>query len=527
MRSELHLTGANARRARHSRMLIALLLAVIPLIGLLLSWSPGAASLLAEVMLRSTPQPLGGQGQSSDGRNDIDLYPNAAFDARTQRYLVVWMSTRRADSGSDGFDVMGKFLDAQGAPLGDEFLISDQNNAARSGGAEVVAGPNGFLTVWARGAGTCQLSYQMVTDDTNPPDALLVAAPTHVHSPSLVYNAQRKHYVLAYIEGDDYLPPKLFGASTGTCGDNAASSSTVRALEFHLVSGGVQMDGEQALTALPAGAFRPRLAFNAGLKQYLVAWEDRRNAGGQPYRFDLYAQLLNADLSLAGGNMVLQSGSDYTNLDASATWTPRPAVAADNTKFLVAWYDRQVFDAIPTWTLRGRFVAANAGLSAAFPIGEMTFAEAHPDNAPTGFVALLYNQAAQEYLAAMTSQLESVFGYFSTVRLQRIDRAGRLLRLDGGGMATVGVGAALDYDYDSQISASLAAMTNSYRGATLVVYGKHAPNQHSQDFDAWSVQTWLDVPEPPTPTPTNTPTPTSTAQAPGAANKLHLPFIKR
>jgi hypothetical protein len=510
---------ASPRRPQQLRFYLALLMLSLALTGVLAGWATGAASPLAYVMQRATPAASGGHGLSSDGRNDIDIYPSAAFDAATQRYLVVWMSTRRADSSSDGFDVFGKFLDTAGQPLGEEFLISDQNNVARSGRAAVAASPDGFLVVWARGASRCELAYQVVNDGDARTDGLLLAASAHVHSPSLVYNVQRGHYVVAYTEGDDYLPPKLFGASTSTCGDNPTAASAARALEFHLAGGAAQVDGAQVLSAVAGGAFRPSLAFDARLNQYLIAWEDRRNAAGQPYRFDVYAQILNADLTRAGGNLVIQAGADYTNLDQSATWTPRPAVTAGEGQLLVGWYERQVTDGLPRWLLHGRFLSSGAALSTPFTIAQMTFAESHPDSAPSGFVDLLYSRTAQEYIAAMTSQLESVFGYFSTVRLQRIDTTGRLLRMNGNRLSTPAVGTAIDYDYDSQISVTLARQDSSYRGDLLAVYGKHAPNRQSQDFDIWAVPTWFDVGEPPTPVPTDTPRVQNTT--------LYLPAIRQ
>jgi len=75
----------------------------------------------------------------------VDVYPDIAYDPTSERYLLVWLSARGAQSQNDRFDVYGVFLDPSGAPLGDEFRISDDNNVARNGSPTLAAGDGEFL----------------------------------------------------------------------------------------------------------------------------------------------------------------------------------------------------------------------------------------------------------------------------------------------------------------------------------------------------------------------------------------------
>jgi hypothetical protein len=277
----------------------------------------------------------------------------------------------------------------------------------------------------------------------------------------------------------------LFSAETADCGNNATSTSRIKAVEFHFSGGNPVVDARIDVSDVAGGGFRPQVAYSPGLNQYLIAWEDRRNAGGSSYRFDVYAQRLDGTLNPVGGDMVLAAGSDYTNDNTSAAWTPRPAVAGGNTKFLTSWFDRTPSGGAVVWSVKGSLVPGNGGPGAVFPVAEMTFAERH-ESAPTGFLSISFNSGMNEFLVGLTSHLESIRGYFSSARVQRVDQSGQLLRLNGSVRSGPGVGDALDASLDGQISVGVAS--NLQRRAYQIVYAKHAPRQHSQDFDIWGVQ---------------------------------------
>jgi hypothetical protein len=440
-------------------------------------------------VLLSTPQPLAGFRGKGDQR-DADLYPALAFDATNQRYLAVWQSVYNAGSRNDGFDIYGIFLDASGKASGAPFRISDRNSAARSSRPVVVAGENEFVVAWTVRGSPCRLAVQRVRDATTVVDQLLLPGETsHQHSPTLVYHAQRQRFVLAYVAGDDYLPAKLFGTISADCGDSATSASQIKMAEFHFNNGQATVDVQLVTSEARGGAFRPSLDYSSALNQYLVAWEDRRAAAGNLHLFDIYGQRIDTDLTAAGNNFVLGLGGNYMNSDDSATWTPRPVVVAGQANFLAAWYKPEFSNDDAFWTLQGALVPTTGLTLTTFTIAQISFAQPPQGNAPTGFLTGLYNLTDQEFLLVLSSHTESLWGYFSTVRVQRIDRNGQLLKLDGALQPAPGVGAIIDSAIDDQISVAGAA--NAIVGANtgyLIAYGRHAPNQHAQDFDLWSTQ---------------------------------------
>jgi hypothetical protein len=313
---------------------------------------------------------------------------------------------------------------------------------------------------------------------------------SHDHSPSLVYNPTRQRYVSAFAEGDDYLPPTLFGAETADCGNNTSSTGQIKAIEFHFSGDSLVVDTQLDISGASSGAFRPRLAYSTELNQYLVAWEDRRNAAGQAYRFDVYARRLSGNMTTSGADFSLATGGDYTNQDTSATWTPRPVVTGGSDDFLTAWFSHEVQDSAAIWSVTGRLIPNSGSPSTAFTITQMAFAQQHTGQAPIGFLTAAYNGSAREHLVGMTSHLESLWGYISFALVQRVCSDGQLLNLDGSVRSQPAVGNSVDYDNDDQISIALAVNPVSGESMTdyMVVYSKHAPGQNSQDFDIWGAR---------------------------------------
>ena len=481
-------------RRYYYRFCIWVLLTIIvfsPTIMREIGWassSNGAATIFS-------PNRIGGASGYNDER-DVDIYSAIAYDPAVGRYLVVWMTPRNARSSSEGFDVYGVFLDQTGKAMGSEFRISDDNTAARSAPPAVAAGNGEFAVAWTKRGTPCQIYVQRIVDSASRSDRLLVSGTGHHHSPALVYNRARRRYVLAYVEGDDYLPPTFFGAQTADCGNNASSTSRIKEMEFYFSGDSPVKGSDINISDGNAGAFRPRLAYSAGLSQYLVVWEDRRNAGGETYRFDVYAQRLGSHLTITGSNFPLATGGDYTNYDTSATWTPRPVAAGGNDHFLAAWFERSVEDDAVIWSVKGRLVSTTGTGGTPFIIAEMPFAQSHAGQSPTGFLAAAYLNTAQEYMVGLTTHLESLWGYRSFALVQRVNNNGQLLRKDGTLQDTPGVGYSVDYENEDQIAIGVA--TNPVGGVRMadymVVYGKHLRNEPAQDYDIWSVRIQIPAP---------------------------------
>jgi hypothetical protein len=477
------------RKGMPQRIFLCLyLLCIIVLLGVL-SFDQSAAAALTDStpIAINTPARVAGYNGVGDER-DVDLYPALAYDPATQRYLLVWLSLRNAGGRSDGFDLYGMFLSQTAQPLGVPFRISDGNSVARSSRPTVAAGNEGFVVIWTARGNPCRLYAQSVTDAAVRPDRLVnVGSTVHHHSPRLVYNATRQRFVLAFAAGDDYLPPTLFGAASADCGDNAVSTSQVRVAELFFIDDTPMIEFPLTVSEAQGGAFRPALAYSQALDQYMVIWEDRRSAAGEPYLFDIYAQRLDGDLTADGTNFALSIGGSYVNSDTTATWTPRPALAAGESSFLATWFERQPSHDAAVWSIHGRLIPGIGAARDKFSIAETILIQRTDRTAPSGFVDSAYHGPSQEFLVALTSHIESVFGYFSSTRIQRIDLTGQLLKADGQIQDTPGIGTAIDFANDDQLTLALATNpTASSNTGYLVAYGKHAPNQHAKDFDIWA-----------------------------------------
>jgi hypothetical protein len=435
------------------------------------------------------PQPINLAGASVDeDENDIDLYPAIAYDPLTQRHLLVWMSLRNASSNGTGFDLYGIFLDRFGQVISSEFLITDDDYAARSSRPSVAVNDQGvFLVAWTARGSTCQIMAQTVSGIASVADQIIpLPGNGHLHSADVVYNADRQRFSIAYIAGDDYLPPTLFGADVVDCGNNAYGTSQLRVAEITTDNGSMVAEFPLTISQGQASALRPTFVYNEATNQYLVAWEDRRNATGYPFWFDVYAQRLDFELTALGNNFALTVGNDYTNSDPAVPWTPRPTVSAGDNGFLVAWFERQAAGESTLWNVTGRQVAPNGSAGATQVVNQMTYFSPSPDNPPTGFLDSAYNEVADEYLIAISSHAQSIYGYYASARIQRVALDGSLLNINGTLQSQANMGALVDYSTDDQISIAISsAYGDNKQPGYMLIFGHHVPSRHSQDYNIW------------------------------------------
>ena len=447
--------------------------------------APPAAAVIA------TPHYIAGAG-GDETVTDADFYPAVAYDASTQRFLVIWLSARNAINPADGLDVYGILLDRYGAPLAAEFRISDSNTVALNSLPTVAAGAGEFTVSWTKRGNACAVLAQKVLDTSLAPDRLLASGGMHYHSPNLTFNPKTKKYAAIFIAGDEYMAPALYGAETSDCGSNPESDSQPMAVQFSWQGNELNVEAPINLATNASGAFRPQLAYSSEMDQYLAVWEDRRNAAEKVDYFQVAAQRVDHDWALSGQNLMLSAGGLYTSPDSSATWTPRPVVSAGRINFLVSWFTRKAEATAVMWSVQARLLSSSGAAEAAFPIARNNFAQSHPENAPTGFLASAYAPGIDEYLVGLSSHVESFWGYFSLALVQRVRADGTLLRLDGSVLDQPGVGYSIDYENDDQINIGLVADTlQKFSAHYLAVYSKH-PLDHSElDFDIWGTRIFI------------------------------------
>ncbi|RRR78643.1 MAG: hypothetical protein EI684_00110 [Candidatus Viridilinea halotolerans] len=430
------------------------------------------------------PAHVGGASGRGDAR-DVDVYPMAAYDPTTNRYLVVWMSARHAGSSSSGFDVYGRLLDRFGRPLDQEFRISDSSTVARGALPTVAAGNGTFVVAWSVRGRTCTVALQPVRNTANSRDSVLLSGETHYHSPHMQYDTVRQQFVLVAVVGSDYLPPTLGGASTADCGNDHASTSRIVAQSFTInTAGQVNVVNEQAIS--PAvGAFRPHVALHPTNNHYMVVWEDRRTSDAA-YAFAVYGQRLTPNLAAVGNHLVLAESQNYENMHANSTWTARPRVAASATEFLSIWFERKGEVSEPSWATVGRTIASNGTLTTPFEIDLVSFTDSRFEQTPTGFLDVVYVPANNEYVVGNATFAERPWGFFSEVRLQRVTADGRLLRFQDGATTATPDSGLLDATHQDRIGINLV---NTGDTEILAVYSKPPTDaRHGQDFNIWHVR---------------------------------------
>jgi hypothetical protein len=127
----------------------------------------------------------------------------------------------------------------------------------------------------------------------------------------------------------------------------------------------------------------------------------------------------------------------------------------------------------------------------------MTLLDPAAAEGPAGFIDVAFQPQRNEFLVATSAYLDTVTGYFSTVRVQRVDAEGNLMALDGAPLAKAGLGSTVDGAQGDQIGVALAANT-APRGshAYVLTYSRHAQNSSGPDFDIWSVRGAIQGDEP-------------------------------
>ncbi|MCU0599777.1 MAG: hypothetical protein MUE70_11050 [Desulfobacterales bacterium] len=144
----------------------------------------------------------------------------------------------------------------------------------------------------------------------------------------------------------------------------------------------------------------PSAAYNSATDQYLVTWYDNRNIGNT----DIYGQIVNANGSLSGGNLVICNDANYQH-------NPSVAYNSSANQYLVAWHDNRNGNA----DIYGQRVNANGSLSG----GNFVICDAaNTQDSPS----VAYNSSANQYLVAWKDHRNGNADIYG----QRVDATGSL-----------------------------------------------------------------------------------------------------
>ena len=268
-----------------------------------------AASAFAAPALAASP--VGEQVQISQAGADGDASrnadnPSAAFNPVTGLALVVWTADDQQD---DRYEVYGRFVNADAAPQGGEFLIaSGGSDAALDATRPRVAYNtmrNEFLVVWPNPQSAGPEDWEIAGQRVGPTGALLGSAKRisdmgpgdnsfRATEPQVVYNPARDEYVAIWHGTNDSLPGRV-------------------EVWAHRVNGATaEPQGEDVrISSLRNEGAWPTIAYNSVDNEYLVAFIGKDSATElQSQR--IYVQRLTADVALVGGNrQIFQAGETH------------------------------------------------------------------------------------------------------------------------------------------------------------------------------------------------------------------------
>jgi hypothetical protein len=207
---------------------------------------------------------------------------------------------------------------------------------------------------------------------------------------------------------------------------------------------GILSGGPFPLSAFASNQNNPSVAYN-GTNQYLVVWDDDRNAS-----VDIFGQLVNPDGALSGGNFVISNA-------ANNQMTPSIAYNGTN-QYLVVWHDNR---SGTNWDIYGQLVDVGGLLSGVnFPISNDASNQLEP--------SVAYNSSTNQYLVV-----------WQDVRNSNDDIYGQLV--DVGGLLSGG-NFPISTDPDDQQVPSVAYNSNTnqylvvwhdYRGGNRDIYGQY------------------------------------------------------
>lgn len=320
--------------------------------------------------------PLGTQARISTTGTDGDatfdaIDASVAYNARANQSLVVWEGT----AATGDVEIFGRIVDAQGAPVGNQFAISDMGD----GSADFDAA-----------------------------------------QPAAAYNPRTNQYMVVW-RGDDNIAPlvdeefEIFAQRLDAAGAQVGANDQ-RISDL----------GTNGLTTFAAA--RPSVAYNVVSNEFLAVWQgDDDTAPKVDEEIEIFAQRLSAVGAEVGPNDLRVSDTGPEGAANSADFDASDAVVAaneSNGEYLVAWSAEDGVDEksemfVQRLTQDGAEVGANdVKISDMGPDADAAF------DAFAGSVA--YNAVSNEYLVAWhgDDNTAPLVGDEFEIHVQRVSAAG-------------------------------------------------------------------------------------------------------
>ncbi len=236
-------------------------------------------------------------------RTHNHYYPSVA--GGNSRFLVAWVDSRQ------GWDIYAQFLDDQGYPLGNNFLVNEGNVGAHQWYPYcAMDSTNRAVIVWMDNrAGFFQIYARLYDPNCKPIGAEFNVIDTNEEGyyPSVAMNVEG-YWVVSWMDfrdGDVNIYCQLFRPDGSWIGENKR----------------VNTDAAQVYQGFPACAIDNN-------RNIVIAWEDTRNGS-----YDVYIQWLDSTGNLIGDNERVNDNP----LNQSDCYSP--SCAFDNLGRLVVMFD--------------------------------------------------------------------------------------------------------------------------------------------------------------------------------------------
>lgn len=322
-------------------------------------------------------------------------------------YLIVWEDGRNVSTS--GWDIFGRMLGPDGVPAGNAFRVSSGSATDNEYEPAVAWNPDAdeYLVVWEDGrnldsSGIDIFGRRFGSDGKPLGGDFLVSSTTadiDEGSPAVVWNASADQYLVIWEDGrnESTTGVDIFGRRVGADGRPAGG-------DFRISSGDATDDETS-----------PAIAWNPAQDQYLVVWEDGRNADTSG--IGIFGRRIGADGVPVEGDFRISSSTVINDkVKPTLAWNGRAA------EYFVVWEDgrnlaRRGIDIV------GRRVGADGA-----PIGGDFLVTSEAASGDEGSPALAWSQTSGNYLMVWTDSRNQA--------TRGVDIYGMVLAPDG---TTVGV----------------------------------------------------------------------------------------
>jgi hypothetical protein len=246
------------------------------------------------------------------------MRPDVAAHTTNSEYLVVW---EHEYSAAD-HDIHAWRVTTGGIPTGSELGIA--SSSYNEGYPAVVYNPvaHEYLVVYERYSGSDEFAQYDIYARRVAPDGSLLGAEI------VVANGTR----------DELRPAVAFGSEYLVVWQGRQSGTTEYGIYGQRIAGnGSLVGGPITISTWEGDQLVPRVAYNSQFNEFLVTWEEHH--WGEANGWDVYAQMVNADGTLKGSQIMVSASGTKNRFNPDVTYVPL------SRSYMVVWeYEYATWD---------------------------------------------------------------------------------------------------------------------------------------------------------------------------------------